>query len=55
MDSAAGVVVRLAFALVCVFGAIADNAKFGDWKRMRMWTMAIFVAIVGPTYLRRSD
>lgn len=31
----------------CTMGAVADIAAFGDWTRMRMWVLAIGVAIVG--------
>lgn len=53
----------LAFALALVFGAVAqrvnfctmgavtDIANFGDWRRMRMWLLAIAVAIAGTTLL----
>ena len=55
----ATLVVTLAFALAfvfgavaqrvsfCTMGAIADIANFGDWRRMRMWLLAIAVAIAG--------
>ena len=48
-----------AFALAAVFGAIAHHTRFctmgaisdvvnmGDWTRMRMWVLAIAVAVVG--------
>ena len=35
----------------CTMGAIADIVNFGDWKRMRMWVLAIAVAIVGSAVL----
>jgi uncharacterized membrane protein YedE/YeeE len=53
------VVVWSAFALAFVFGAVAQRASFctmgaitdvvnfGDWRRMRMWLLAIAVAIAG--------
>jgi uncharacterized membrane protein YedE/YeeE len=53
----------LAFALAFVFGAVAnrvnfctmgaivDIATFGDWRRMRMWVLAIAVAMVGTGVL----
>ena len=53
------IVAGLAFALAFVFGAVAnrvnfctmgaisDIVNFGDWKRMRMWVLAIAVAIAG--------
>ena len=56
-------VAGLAFALAFVFGAVAnranfctmgaivDIAMFGDWRRMRMWALAIAVAIVGTGLL----
>ena len=52
-------VAGLAFALAFVFGAVAqrvnfctmgavtDIVNFGDWRRMRMWLLAIAVAIAG--------
>ncbi|HWD16729.1 MAG TPA: YeeE/YedE family protein [Casimicrobiaceae bacterium] len=55
----ATLVVALAFGLAfvfgavaqrvsfCTMGAIADIANFGDWRRMRMWLLAIAVAISG--------
>jgi uncharacterized membrane protein YedE/YeeE len=55
----ATLVVVLAFALAFVFGAVAqrvsfctmgaisDVANFGDWRRMRMWLLAIAVAVAG--------
>jgi uncharacterized membrane protein YedE/YeeE len=56
-------VTGIAFALAVVFGAVAhrvnfctmgavtDIANFGDWRRMRMWLLAIAVAIAGTTAL----
>lgn len=53
----------LAFALAFIFGAVAnrtnfctmgavvDIVNFGDWRRMRMWVLAIAVAIVGSAVL----
>ncbi|HEY3554230.1 MAG TPA: YeeE/YedE family protein [Casimicrobiaceae bacterium] len=58
-DHIATLVVALAFALAfvfgavaqrvnfCTMGAIADIANFGDWRRMRMWLLAIAVAVAG--------
>ncbi|MFO1303171.1 MAG: YeeE/YedE family protein [Burkholderiales bacterium] len=52
-------VAGLAFALAFVFGAVAnrvnfctmgavtDIVNFGDWRRMRMWVLAIATAIAG--------
>ena len=54
------------FALAFVFGAIANRVDFctmgaitdvtvsGDWRRMRMWLLAIAVAIAGATWLEAS-
>ena len=56
-------VVWLSFALGAVFGAlvhrtnfctmgsVADIVSFGDWTRMRMWALAIAVAVIGTTAL----
>lgn len=54
MDSAAvaplpALVAGLPFGIAFAFGAIAEIANFGDWKRRRIWMMAIGVAIVGTT------
>ncbi len=58
------VVALSAFALACAFGAVAqkvsfctmgaisDIANFGDWRRMRMWLLAIAVAIAGAAALQ---
>lgn len=58
-----GVVVGGGFALAFVFGAVANKANFctmgalsdivnmGHWGRMRMWLLAIAVAIVGANLL----
>ncbi len=35
----------------CTMGAVADIVNFGDWRRMRMWVLAIVVAIVGSAIL----
>jgi uncharacterized membrane protein YedE/YeeE len=35
----------------CTMGSIADIVGFGDWTRMRMWALAIAVAVVGTTAL----
>ena len=57
------VVAGLAFALAFVFGAVAnrvnfctmgavvDIAVYGDWRRMRMWVLAIAVAVAGTGLL----
>lgn len=59
-------VTGLAFALAVVFGAVAhrvnfctmgavtDIANFGDWRRMRMWILAIATAIAGTGALAAS-
>jgi uncharacterized membrane protein YedE/YeeE len=59
-------VTALAFALAFVFGAVAtrvsfctmgaisDVANFGDWRRMRMWLLAIAVAIAGTALLQSA-
>ncbi len=31
----------------CTMGAVADIVNIGDWTRMRMWVMAMGVAIIG--------
>jgi len=31
----------------CTMGAIADVVTMGDWTRMRMWVLAIAVAVIG--------
>lgn len=60
---AASTVLWLAFAVAAVFGAIAHKTHFctmgavadivnmGDWSRMRMWLLAIGVAILGAAFL----
>ena len=60
----ATLVVTLAFALAfvlgavaqrvsfCTMGAISDVVGFGDWRRMRMWLLAIAVAIFGTGVLQ---
>jgi len=37
----------------CTMGAITDIVAFGDWRRMRMWVLAIAVAIAGVAVLQR--
>lgn len=58
-----GVVVGGGFALAFVFGAIANRSNFctmgalsdivnmGHWGRMRMWMLAVAVAVLGATVL----
>ena len=36
----------------CTLGAISDAMNIGDWGRMRMWALAMAVAIVGATALQ---
>ena len=49
----AGFALGLAFGAIaqrtqfCTMGAIADVVAFGDWTRMRMWLLAMGVAIAG--------
>jgi len=38
----------------CTMGAITDIANFGEWRRMRMWLLAIAVAILGAGALSAS-
>jgi len=59
-------VTGLAFALAFVFGAVAQRVSFctmgaisdivnmGDWGRMRMWVLAIAVAILGTALLQMA-
>ena len=35
----------------CTMGAITDIINFGEWRRMRMWLLAIAVAILGANAL----
>ena len=35
----------------CTMGAVVDIATFGDWRRMRMWVLAIAVAMAGTGVL----
>src|SRR5258707_8480147 len=56
-------VAGLAFALAFAFGAVANRVNFctmgaltdvvhiGDWRRLRMWLLAIAVAIAGVALL----
>ncbi|HEY8244995.1 MAG TPA: YeeE/YedE family protein [Casimicrobiaceae bacterium] len=36
----------------CTMGAVTDVVNFGDWRRMRMWLLAIAVAIAGAAALQ---
>ncbi|MGH8729383.1 MAG: YeeE/YedE family protein [Burkholderiales bacterium] len=38
----------------CVMGAISDVVNIGSWNRMRMWLLAIAVAIIGANALEVS-
>ena len=38
----------------CVMGAISDVVNIGHWGRMRMWLLAVAVAIVGANLLHYS-
>jgi uncharacterized membrane protein YedE/YeeE len=38
----------------CTMGAVADIVNFGDWRRMRMWLLAIAVAILGAGILQAA-
>ena len=35
----------------CTMGAITDVVNFGEWRRMRMWLLAIVVSILGANAL----
>ena len=63
-EHSAALIAALAFALAFVFGAVAhrvsfctmgaitDVVNFGDWRRMRMWILAIAVGIAGTALLQ---
>src|ERR1700675_3396317 len=36
----------------CAMGAVSDVVNMGDWGRMRMWLLAIAVAILGSNALQ---
>lgn len=38
----------------CTMGAVSDVVNFGDWRRMRMWLLAIAVAIAGTGALQAA-
>jgi len=38
----------------CTMGSISDIVIFGDWRRMRMWLLAIAVAILGAGALQAA-
>jgi uncharacterized protein len=66
INNSPALVAWLAFALAVVFGAVANRVNFctmgavtdvvhiGDWRRMRMWLLAIAVAIVGVVALETA-
>jgi uncharacterized membrane protein YedE/YeeE len=39
----------------CTMGAVADVVNFGDWRRLRMWFLAIAVAIAGAGALQAAS
>ena len=38
----------------CTMGAVSDVVNMGDWNRMRMWLLAIAIAILGTAGLQLS-
>src|SRR6185295_1312811 len=36
----------------CTMGAVSDVVNIGDWSRMRMWLLAIAVAVLGTSALQ---
>ena len=38
----------------CTMGAVSDIVNMGDWSRMRMWLLAIGIAILGAGALHAS-
>ena len=38
----------------CTMGAVTDLVTIGDWRRMRMWLLAIAVAIAGAAWLEAT-
>ncbi|MBS1144084.1 MAG: YeeE/YedE family protein [Proteobacteria bacterium] len=38
----------------CTMGAVSDIVNMGDWSRMRMWLLAIGVAILGSAALHQA-
>lgn len=53
-----GFAIGLLFGLIsshthlCTLGAVSDAVNFGDWTRMRMWLMAMAVAMFGAAGLQ---
>src|SRR5688572_13130804 len=35
----------------CTMGAVSDIVNMGDWSRMRMWVLAIGIAMIGTAVL----
>lgn len=35
----------------CTMGAVSDAVNIGDWSRLRMWALAIGVAMIGTGIL----
>src|SRR5437868_12373396 len=35
----------------CTMGAVSDVFNFGDWNRLRMWALAIGVAMIGTGWM----
>jgi hypothetical protein len=60
MVLAGGFVLAFAFGAVaqrtnfCTMGAVSDVVNMGHWGRMRMWLLAIAVALVGSTLLAQA-
>ncbi len=60
MVVAGGFATALLFGLVaartnfCTMGALSDIVNMGHWGRMRMWLLAVSVAMAGATALRYS-
>jgi uncharacterized protein len=58
---ACGFVLALAFGAIaqktdfCTMGAVSDVVNMGDWSRMRMWLLAIAVAIAGANALDLAE
>jgi len=54
---AGGFAIAFVFGLVvartnfCTMGALSDVVNMGHWGRMRMWLLAVAVAVVGTTFL----
>ena len=38
----------------CTMGAVADIVNMGDWSRMRMWLLAIAIAVLGSSALHAA-